>query len=170
MQNNSALKLQLNLAGIILTVGIRNYEEVNDLDWDSVWCRVDFSLKSYPWLDYRMNDSEIILASEVDCLIHTLRELLSGGLKERCEIDLIEPDFSFVLSPSKNDLDIDMDWRVSFWDEGALTANYLSLAFDRDDIKYLLHYLMLVTGELTTEDPFIDQMMQKKLLVHINTG
>lgn len=182
MHNGSVTKLQFNLAGIILTIGIRNYEKVKDSEWDSVWCRVDFSLTAEPWLDYHFDNAEIILASEVDSLIHALRELLSGGLECQREIEFIEPDFSFMLYPEKNlmtdpdnkdmcnVLDIGMDWRVSFWNEGAQTANYLSLALGREDIKCLLNYLMLVTGELTTENPFIAQMMQKKLLIHINTG
>lgn len=50
-----------------------------------------------------------------------------------------------------------------FWC-GVLTDNYFSLSFKRDNIEFLLTYLILVTKELKFEDDAIQELIKKGLL------
>lgn len=90
----------------------------------------------------------------------------------------MEPDFNFVLNPKKDlrldpkvlyvrpgceIVDIDMEWKISFWHDG-LTANYLSVTLDRTDIESLLLYLRLVMGEVKENAPEIKALMSKGIM------
>lgn len=170
--------LKLDIDGIIARLQIRNYVRVPDDDWDSTWCKTDFSFISEPWLNYCKENDEVFLASEIDSFKNTLESFLNDQLTEQTEYECIEPDFCFVLNPKKDlrldprctyvpqgyeIVDIDMEWRISFWHDG-LTANYLSVTLNRESIEYLLIYLKLITGELASEDRVIHRMIQAGVL------
>ena len=170
--------LKLNLDGIVLSLRIRQYKKVKADDWDSTWCKTDFSFMSEPWLNYSKEDDEVLLAREVDELVEALEKLLTDQLYEPTELTCIEPDFIFELNP-KEDLrknprylyiqpgcemaDIDLEWKVFFWYEG-LTGNYLSVALARPDIECLLTYLKVVTGQLSEKDAEIQTLIAKGIL------
>lgn len=166
---------RLNLDSIVMNMRINSYNK-HYKDGDD-WLKVDFSLEGYKWLNYQIS-SEIIEYCEVDQLIDDLSDLLAGKMKEKTYIELTEPDLAFILKPQydvrKNPrvlyvreglemIDASMTMEVHFWDdEGALTANYMSLDFDRDDIECLLHYLKLISG--------IENVNDKKIVKLINDG
>ena len=170
--------LKLNLDGIVLSLRILQYKKVKADDWDSTWCKTDFSFMSEPWLNYSKEDDEVLLAREVDELVEALEKLLTDQLYEPTEFTCIEPDFIFELNP-KEDLrknprylyiqpgceiaDIDLEWKVFFWNEG-LTGNYLSVALARPDIECLLTYLKVVTGQLSEKDAEIQTLIAKGIL------
>lgn len=170
--------LKLNLDGIVLSLRIRQYKKVKADDWDSTWCKTDFSFMSEPWLNYSKEDDEVLLAREVDELVEALEKLLTDQLYEPTELTCIEPDFIFELNP-KEDLrknprylyiqpgceiaDIDLEWKVFFWNEG-LTGNYLSVALARPDIECLLTYLKVVTGQLSEKDADVQTLIEKGIL------
>ena len=170
--------LKLNLDGIVLSLRIRQYKKVEADDWDSTWCKTDFSFISEPWLKYIKEDGEVLLAREVDDLTEALEKLLTDRLSAPTEFACIEPDFIFELNP-KEDLrnnprytyiqpgheivDIDLEWKVFFW-HGGLTGNYLSVALTRPDIECLLTYLKIVTGQLSEKDTEVQTLIAKGIL------
>ena len=170
--------LMLDLDGIVLRLQIRNYVKVAADDWDSTWCKTDFSFVSEPWLNYHKEDDEVFLAREIDDLKEALQALVNNQLTEVTEFSCIEPDFNFILNPQR-DLrldpkvlyvrpgceiaDIDAEWKISFWHDG-LTANYLSVSLGREDIESLLSYLRLITGELRESDQQIQQLIRDGIL------
>ena len=73
-------------------------------------------------------------------------------------IEPIEPDFKFILYPEEDlrnnpnytyvqpgyeIVDIYLEWRVYFWNEG-LTDNYLTVTLGREEITMLRDYLRTV--------------------------
>ncbi|MDO5401347.1 MAG: hypothetical protein Q4F17_10285 [Eubacteriales bacterium] len=170
--------LKMDLDGIIVSLQVRGYKKVADDDWDSTWCKTDFSFISEPWLNYQKRNDEVFLAREIDGLSDVLKALLENRLAEKTEFNCIEPDFNFTLNPVKDlrldpnvtyvspgheFVDIDMEWQVSFWHDG-LTANYLSVTLSREEIEYLLTYLRLVTGEICEDDPAIKRLIQMNII------
>lgn len=170
--------LKLDLSGIKLSMQIRNYRKFSDDDWDSVWCKTDFAFVSDEWLNYRKDNDEVFLAREVEDLAKSLDDLLNDRLNAPTEFNCIEPDFNFALNPKKDlrldpkvlyvrpgceIVDIDMEWKISFWDEG-LTDNYLSVSLVRSDIECLLSYLRLVMGEVQEDTPEIKALMRKGII------
>lgn len=167
--------LKLDLSGINLSMQIKNYRKTSEEDWLSVWCKTDFSFVADKWLNYCEDDSEVFLAREIEDLAKSLDDLLNDRLDAPTEFNCVEPDFNFVLNPKKDlrldpkvlyvrpgceIVDIDMEWKISFWHDG-LTANYLSVTLDRTDIESLLLYLRLVIGEVQESDPTIKALMSK---------
>ena len=152
--------LKLNLSGIRLSMQIRNYRRTSEEDWLSVWCKTDFSFVADKWLNYCEDDSEVFLAREIEDLAKSLDDLLNDRLTAPTEFNCIEPDFNFILRPGCEIVDIDMEWKISFWDEG-LTDNYLSVSLVRSDIECLLSYLRLVMGEVQESAPEIKALMNK---------
>lgn len=141
--------LKLDLSGIKLSMQIRNYRKVSDDDWDSVWCKTDFAFVSDEWLNYRKDNDEVFLAREIEDLAKSLDDLLNDRLNAPTEFNCIEPDFNFILNPKKDlrldpkvlyvrpgceIVDIDMEWKISFLDEG-LTDNYLSQPVEKGHLS-----------------------------------
>lgn len=169
--------ISLDLDGIELQLRITDYRKSTN-QWDEKWCKVDLSLRSDEWLNYQIKGQEILLACEVEELRHALHELLTDQIEQECAVAFIEPDLAFNLSP-KQDVrsnprvlyvkpgheitDIGMDLEVSFWHDG-LTANRLTIAFDRLDIERLLCYLRLITKEITLDDDNVQQLIASKVI------
>ena len=149
------MKLILDAEGINISFEIKGYKKTKDRD-DPVWCKCSCSFVSNKWLNYSIENSEVLTCGEVEYLLENLQKLLNGQLKEDLEIEFIEPDFSFELITEK-DLrederytyiakgyeiaDIEAYWCIHFWDEGALTGNYLKIWLGREDIIKLRDYL-----------------------------
>lgn len=74
-----------------------------------------------------------------------------------------DPDLLYISPEADPIQDILMDLRVSFWN-GGLTANYLSICFDRKDVEYLQKYLMLVTEKIDVSSEDIQKMISKGYL------
>ena len=170
--------LKLNLSGIRLSMQIRNYRRTSEEDWLSVWCKTDFSFVADKWLNYCEDDSEVFLAREIEDLAKSLDDLLNDRLTAPTEFNCIEPDFNFILNPKKDlrldpkvlyvrpgceIVDIDMEWKISFWHDG-LTANYLSVTLNRTDIESLLLSLRLVMGDVRESSPEIKALISKGVI------
>ena len=138
------MSLSFNVDGINIYLKINNYKPSDKDHWDAHWCKCDFMFTSDNWLNYHKENDEILLCSEIEELESTLTMLLNGEINEDREISFIEPDFVFNISPIKNMqnlvLDIMTEWKVYFWHDG-ITANYLSITLDRDEIQKLRDYL-----------------------------
>lgn len=169
--------LRLDLDSIVMSMRINDYNKYYN-DGDD-WLKVDFNLESYKWLNYQIS-SEIIEYCEIEQLIDDLSDLLDGKMKNESYIELTEPDLAFILKPqfdvreNKNVLyvregfeliDISMTMEVHFWGGGVLTANYMSLDFDRDDIEYLLHYLKLISGIENVNDTVIAKLIEDEIIL-----
>lgn len=170
--------LKLDIDGIIFQLQVRSYQPSTTENWDSEWCRIGLSLASRNWLNYMIENDEVLLSCEVQVLTESLEKLLNDELNEISEIECIEPDFKFILHPKKdlrNDPryiyvregheieDISMEWVVLFWNDG-LTNNYLSMEFDRDDIEHLLNYLEMIMGSIDKQSETITEMINKGII------
>ena len=51
------------------------------------------------------------------------------------------------VKPGYEAIDVSAEWTVNLWSEGALTANYFSVALDRNEITQLRDYLRTVLSE-----------------------
>lgn len=169
-----AMWLKLDLDGIVAQIRIKGYTPSSHDEWDSQWCKVDFSFSSDDWLNYHKENDEVLLSCEVEELAAQIEKLLCDELEEVKELPCIEPDFTFRLNP-KRDLRKDprytyiregcefadsyIEWTITFWHDG-LTANYLSLTLDQDDMQLLLKYLYLVMGKIRSDSDEIDQMIK----------
>lgn len=173
------MTLHLDLDGIQTQLRITGYHPSSQEDRTGEWCKTDFSFRSDPWLDYHREGDEVFLCQEVEELFEQLGRLLTDQLSEETELTLMEPDFTFRLHP-KRDLrqdprityiaptadpivDISADWVVSFWHDG-LTANYLSVALGREEIRHLRNYLGLVLGRLSEDSPECAAMIGEGVL------
>ena len=148
----------LDISGINFQLRIKGYEPSTRENWDYQWCKCDFSFCSGEWLNYHKENDEVLLSCEVEELEKSLTDLLNDKLDDVKEINCIEPDFQFILTP-KQDLrnnpqyayiapgheitDIIMEFRIYFWNDG-LTDNYLSLTLDREEIAKFKEYLSLI--------------------------
>lgn len=150
--------IQIDANGIIIDFAVSGYRKSNKDNWDDLWCKCDFSFRSDNWLNYKSVSNEVLLSCEIDELERSFTQLLDGEITEKKMIEPIEPDFKFILHPEEDlrnnpnytyvrpgyeILDIYLEWRVYFWNEG-LTDNYLTVVFDRNDITMFRDYLRTV--------------------------
>lgn len=120
------------------------------------WSVCSFSFVGDGWLNYSKNNRESFLVPEIILLEKELTGLINSSYKSSKHISLIEPDFSFVLYPSKSvknkisgeliAKDYYAEWRVNFWNKG-LTDNFLSIELDNKEIIKLRDYLRKVLNK-----------------------
>lgn len=152
------MSIQIDAAGIIIDLLVKGYRKSNKDNWDEQWCRCDFAFMSDSWLNYQSVDNEVLLSYEIEELEQSLTQLLNGEITEKKMIEPIEPDFKFILYPEEDlrnnpnytyvqpgyeIVDIYLEWRVYFWNEG-LTDNYLTVTLGREEITMLRNYLRTV--------------------------
>ena len=152
------MSIQIDAAGIIIDLLVKGYRKSNKDNWDEHWCRCDFAFRSDSWLNYQSVDNEVLLSYEIEELEQSLTQLLNGEITEKKMIEPIEPDFKFILYPEEDlrnnpnytyvqpgyeIVDIYLEWRVYFWNEG-LTDNYLTVTLGREEITMLRNYLRTV--------------------------
>ena len=152
------MSIQIDAAGIIIDLLVKGYRKSNKDNWDEQWCKCDFAFRSGSWLNYQSADNEVLLSCEIEELEQSLTQLLNGEITEKKMIEPIEPDFKFILYPEEDlrnnpnytyvqpgyeIVDIYLEWRVYFWNEG-LTDNYLTVTLGREDITVLRDYLRTV--------------------------
>ena len=122
--------------------------------------------------------SDILLSCEVEELRNKLSALLSNKIQSPEELEFIEPDLSFILHPQEDltlnpkysyvapgheIVDIDADICIHLWN-GGLTANYISLRFDRENIESLCSYLDLVTKQVEISHPSIKKLLDSDII------
>ncbi|MGM9612563.1 MAG: hypothetical protein ACI3XZ_03565 [Butyricicoccus sp.] len=170
--------LKLNLDGIKLYFNIKGYRKSSNSNWDDEWCGVELNVLSENWLNYSQS-GELLLACEVEEILLLFEDLVEDRILEPREIEFIEPDFKFALHPQKNLMqdssyiyvrpgheivDIDAEFKVFFWD-GCLTANYLSLCMDREDILDFITYLKVITNQISETDEHVQVLLKKETLL-----
>lgn len=168
---------QLSLDGIKWYFKVKGYRKSTD-NWCDEWCHVEFTVQSHAWLNYTQS-GELLLACEVEEMISVFEDLLEDRINETKTLEFIEPDLKFLIHPKKDlredpnytyvkpgheIVDVSVDLQISFWD-GGLTANYLSLAMDREEILLLTKYLRLVMGQLSKDDTFVQDMLKNGSLL-----
>lgn len=170
------MKLKMDLDGIEIILEINNYHPSTQEKWDEEWCKVSYSVTSGSWLNYGKLDDQILLCCEVEELQNILKELLLDKISKESEIEFIEPDFTFDIIPkttnnqcSSSDAilgisDVFIDWKIHFWSD-SLTSNYLNICLCDYEIEYLKNYLNLVTGVIDKENPVIQDMINKNILI-----
>ena len=172
------VRLKLNLDGIKLYFKVKGYKKSNDNNWEDEWCTVELNVQSENWLSYSQS-GELLLACEVEEILSWLKDLIEDKITESKEVEFIEPDFKIVLNPKKdlrNDprytyvksgyeiVDVDAEFRVSFWN-GGLTANYLSLRMDREDITAFITYLSVITKQINKADDAVQSLLKDGILL-----
>lgn len=157
------MPLNMNIDGMEIYLNIKGYKKTNSEKCYDTWCKVDSTFKFQGCIDYSINDAEILLASEVECLEGILTELLEDKLQqEKDGYSFIEPYFEFrfypkcwvtdevlgviYVKPGHELIDVSADWIINLWHEGVLTANCFSIAMDRGEIMQLRDYLRTVVG------------------------
>lgn len=173
------MRLKMDICGIELQFKVTGYERYVYEKWDDQWCRVDYSFRSGKWLNYSKIMDEVLLSCEIERIADLLQKLLNGELTEKTEVDFIEPDFQMTLCPQRDlrddpkylsvqpgheIVDIYMDWRVYFWDDG-LTDNFLSVTLGREEIQILLTYLQYVTWKIKSDSPEMVALMNSGYVV-----
>lgn len=169
--------LNLNLDGIDLHLQITGYKKSDPKKWDDQWCGVDITLESSNRLNYHISSS-ILESCEVEEIRDTIADLLQDKITTEQEMTFTEPELTFILHP-KRDLrmdtkyiyiapgheivDIDADLHIYFWN-GGLTANYLSLCFDRTDLEKLLVYLELITKKISKNSDEVQELIAADIL------
>ncbi len=167
--------LRLDLEGLDFQFRITDYHPSTRENWDCEWCHVDLSMIALDWLNYHIDNGEIMLCCEVESLKNSIADLLEDRLKEDKHISFIEPDLSFLLRP-REDLrknpsvvyvapghewtDVDADLEVHTWNH-ALTENRIMTGFCRDELEVLLCYLKLICGEIDMEDETAKKYMSE---------
>lgn len=130
--------LELDIDGIKFEFGIEDYRPSTKEHWDDEWCVVTARATSDA-LNYSIRSS-CMVCCEVEWLYKKLVELEDGTLTDETEIFNIEPDFEYILYPSKNG-QYYMDWKFNLWNGGALTCNSFTIMFGEEDIMKLREYL-----------------------------
>jgi len=168
--------LKLDIDGIIFHFRICGYRK-STKEWDSEWSREDLTLQSKSWLNYQIVNDELLLMHEVEELHEKIESLLTDKIVSVETMECIEPDLTFVFQPKqdlRNDpkysyvapgyeiVDIGMELSIAFWNEGeGLTANRLTIAFDRSDLEKMLCYLELIIGKKSQNDEMVQKMIKE---------
>ncbi len=115
------------------------------------WCKVDLQVKVGDYMDYYVENDEMLASCEVLSLARRLENLLNGGITKQTQIGFTEPDLTFELYPKsalgKDELDVWAEMHIAL---RLKDTNYngavLILPLERGDIEMLLHYLKGVVG------------------------
>ena len=156
------MDFEIDIDGIKIELQIRDYKSPkNDDDKYDSWCELDYSFTSGEWLNFNKKNDSMLLSFEIDDLVEGLTQLLDNKITNICEISFLEPDFEFILypvsdlrdnpdviyvKPGHEMIDISLEWRVFFYHQG-VTANFLTVTLDRDEIKQFLDYLISVQNK-----------------------
>ena len=170
--------LKLNLDGIELYFKINGYKKSTLDNWGDEWCGIELTIQSKKWLNYSQS-GELLLACEVEEILSLFEDLTEDKIFEPREVEFVEPDIKIILNPKKDlrkdsrytyvrpgheIVDIDAEFRVSFWN-GGLTANYLSLCMDRGDILAFIAYLRVVTKRVSKTDDSVQELLKNGILL-----
>ena len=157
--------IKLDIDGMAFHLQISNYRLSKKEIWDEQWCNISCAItdEKNKIINYHVYDSELLLCSEIEGMKISIDSLLENKCTSRKEIEFIEPDFELVLFPKLEVGYMAMEWKVNLWSEG-LTANYFSIEFSEEDLKYLLAYLKYIIGEYSDETPVIKDMISSGIL------
>ena len=158
------MRLRLNIEDVDVQLKISRWRKrTTPASCDDNWTMTELFLQSN-YLKYNIN-GEILTSDEVEDLIHTLSQFLSGELSQQYSVEFIEPDLEFTLYSAEKEVDIDMDFIIHFWANGALSSNRFSMTFGFKEIEALFIYLQTVTGALNSNDTSVQQLMCMGILL-----
>lgn len=168
---------RVNLDGIDFHFRICGYKKSTD-NWEEEWSKVDLTLQSKEWLNYRIENSELLIMCEIEELIEKMDLLLLDNINEVIYVNCIEPDLTFEFQPKmtfENNpqyiyikkgygiVDINMKMIISFWD-GELTDNKMVLFFDRENLDKFLCYLKLIAKRLPIHNDKIQELIKEGVI------
>ena len=104
------------------------------------WCDVSISISNKVF-NYN-NKGELLLEFEVIELRNLLKDSINGKITGKEKISFIEPDLEFDFSD-----DGYMDLKINLFEEGALSPNYHSQCFNREEIKKIYDYILTIFPE-----------------------
>lgn len=168
--------IKFKLQGMLFELKIDGYKPHQDIDGE--WTKESFLFKFQNIINYKKDNSELLLCCEIDDLIENLKDLLNDKVSEIKEYGCIEPDFEFTFKPKydvRNDPnclyvksgmeveDIELQLKINLW-SGGLTDNYFSTTFCRKEIEQLYFYLLLITNRIKLEDEKIQVLINKGII------
>ncbi|MCH1940333.1 WapI family immunity protein [Holdemania massiliensis] len=71
----------IDASGINIKLQINGYKQSSKDNWDSEWCKCDFSFSSGEFLNYHKENDEVFLCCEVEALETALTELLDKKIQ-----------------------------------------------------------------------------------------
>lgn len=147
--------MKFTLDGTILNFTISNYRRSTLAGWKDEWCDVELKVSSR-YVNYE-NSGKLMLCSEVESLFGRLCDLNDGKVTRREHIFLAEPVLEFRLRPAvetdDGSADVDMYFCINLNDdEDVVTANSISLLFDRENIEKLRKYLKVTIASVIMEE------------------
>lgn len=157
------MRLNLNLDGMEIWLGVNGYTPSTRENWDYQWCDVDFSFKFENVINYRKDDDEVLLSCEIEEIVSVFTKLLNDEYTEKFRLGFIEPDFEFEILPKDDKGDMLVEWHVNLWHEG-LTGNYFSVCLDRNDISTMRDYLKCIVGTLSKDSIEIQELITKGII------
>ncbi|MDO4543507.1 MAG: hypothetical protein Q4C01_03050 [Clostridia bacterium] len=152
--------LKLDIDGIIFHFRICDYRKSTE-EWYDEWSSENLTLQSKSWLNYQINGA-LLLTCEVEELHEKIESLLTDKMVSVETMECIEPDLTFVFQPKQDlrNVDIGMELSIAFWNGGLMTANRLTIAFDRSDLEKMLCYLELIIGKKSKDDEMVKKMIK----------
>lgn len=120
-------------------------------EWDNKWCEVSLKIEN-EYFKYKTSNNELLLEADIEYLIKEFNKLLNGKLKEKEEIEFIEPDLEFILYPFKTKEDVLVDFRIHLFQDGVLSADFYNLCLDRKEIKQIVYYLNEILPTVEIKD------------------
>ena len=174
------MELCLDLEGIKLVLGIKNYRYSNSMA-DDMWVDVHISVYN-EFINYETH-GELLECWEVIDLKDKIKALLDDKQLENNELSFIEPDIEFHFQPSfvqkvgengcvyvapgHEFVKCYAELIVNLFLKGALSGHSINLFLDSSVLEKLHNYLRLVTKEIDENDPIIDDYLKNGWLLEL---
>ena len=142
--------LSLDVTGITLQLLITDYVPKEYVNEDNDWCAVSVIASMGGRVLYSQDNAELLQSSDVERLYLNISAFLSGEMKERTDLDFIEPELRLVFNPFfDEDGSLAEESFVEFrmyYDslDGIASENFLSLNLEKEHVVKLLNYLASV--------------------------
>lgn len=105
------------------------------------WCGLDLHIYG-SGIDIFVKEDDCLLTVELEKVVKYLGLMLSDRLKKTKQINCLEPNFVFLVSPSESCLYI----VINILNNGFISLNYLTVCLERKECKRLYDYLTQSVG------------------------
>lgn len=142
--------LTIDVTGITLQLFIADFVPREYLNEDNEWCAVSVIASMGDRVLYSQDNAELLQGSDVERLYQNASAYLGGDMKEKTDLDFIEPELRLVFNPvfdeggslnTESFVEIRM-----YYDslEGEAGENFLSLCLEKEHVVKLRNYLASV--------------------------